>query len=129
MTLPSGVRVVRLSPSSVEVMLERIARKEVPVKAVFSGTPMPGYTLGPVAVKPSKVMLVGAESELKPVTQVETDPVDLSGIQASFQIEKPLRHSGTYTRLEPVRQVEVTVTIIPPTVIMEQETKEGAGNE
>lgn len=114
LSLPSGVRVVRLAPSTVEVKLEKVGHKLVRVKVVTSGEPAPGYTVARVEVKPKKVTVVGAQSELKGVHEVETDPIELSGIRESFHGEVPLHHAGSYTRLDPIRQVDVAVVLRPP---------------
>ena len=42
LNLPSALKVVRLSPSYVEVKLERIRERTVPVNVVLTGAPLPG---------------------------------------------------------------------------------------
>ncbi|ORJ63047.1 CdaR family protein [Geothermobacter hydrogeniphilus] len=114
LNIPSALRVTRLSPSYVDVKLERVKKKSVPVKVAVSGEPPEGYKLVKVSIKPSKVTIEGAESELKNVHQVQTEPVDLTGVKESFTLMVPVAYRGTYTRLIGQAAVEVQVTIKGP---------------
>ena len=55
LNIPSGVKVTRLSPSFVDVKLERIKEKMVPVQVVFSGVPAEGFQVSAVRVNPERV--------------------------------------------------------------------------
>jgi len=120
--LPSALKVTRLSPSFVDVKLERIKTKKVPVKAVISGTPAEGYEFEAIHLKPTEVAVEGAESELKDVSQVETDPIDIEGVQDSFTLIVPINFRGKYTTLKDDKTVEVQVDI---TKLPEPETPAG----
>jgi YbbR domain-containing protein len=109
--LPSALKVTRLSPSFVDVKLERIKTKKVPVKAIISGTPAEGFTFDAINFKPTEVAVEGAESELKDISQVETDPIDIEGVQDSFTMIVPINFRGTYTMLKEDKTVEVQVSI------------------
>ncbi|MCK4691181.1 MAG: YbbR-like domain-containing protein, partial [Desulfuromonadales bacterium] len=80
LNLPSGLRVTRLSPSFIDLKLERIRQKRVPVKIALVGEPLAGYRIGSVRAVPERVLVEGAESELKNVREVTTEPIDLSGV-------------------------------------------------
>ncbi len=112
--LPSALKVTRLSPSYVDVKLERIKAKPVPVKVVLAGLPAAGYELGPVVAVPGKVVVEGAEGELKNINEVKTEAVEIDGVKDSFAIIVPVNYVGTYTVLKEDKTVEVQVTIIPP---------------
>ncbi len=109
--LPSALKITRLSPSYVDVKLERIQSKKVPVKVVVAGTPAVGCQLEAVRLIPTEVLVEGAESELKDVAQVETDPVEIEGVRDSFSLIVPIDYRGKYTNLKEDRTVEVQVTI------------------
>ncbi len=114
LNIPSALKVTRLSPSYVDVKLERIRRKKVPVKVLLQGEPPEGYRLGEVRVKPGQVTVEGAESELKDVNEVETEPVDLSQSRESFTLMVPVVYRGKYTYLKEETAVEVRVDIKGP---------------
>lgn len=113
LNIPSGVKVTRLSPSFIDVKLERIREKKVPLKVVFSGLPAEGFQLGSVRLKPEQVTVEGAESEIKDITEVPTDPVDVEGVKASFTLMVPISYRGKYTWLRDSEAVEVRVGVEP----------------
>ncbi len=112
--IPSGLKVTRLSPSFVDVRLDRVITRTVQVEAVFTGTPAKGYALGSVRIKPSRVEVEGAESELKDVNEVPTEPVDIDGVKESFALIVPLDYQGKYSHLKEDQTVELRVEIIAP---------------
>lgn len=111
LNLPSGLRVTRLSPSFIDLKLERVKQKEVPVKIALSGEPMPGYRVGRLRAVPDQVLVEGAETELKSVTAVTTEAIDLEGVNEGFSLIVPLVHRGTYTYLKEEKTTEVQVEI------------------
>lgn len=113
LNIPSGVKVTRLSPSFIDVKLERIKEKAVPLKVVFSGSPAEGFRLGAVRIKPEQVTVEGAESEIKDVTEVTTDPVEVEGVKESFTLMVPISYRGKYTWLNDSEAVEVRVSVEP----------------
>lgn len=113
LNIPSALRVTRVSPSFVDVKLERIKEKQVPVVATLEGEPMPGYKLTGTKLAPQKVTVVGAESELKDIRQVVTEPVRLTEVTESFSLMVPLNYQGNYTQLKEQEAVEVQVSIEP----------------
>jgi len=113
LSLPSGLRVTRISPSYVDVKLERIREKEVPIRLVLTGEPVKGYRVVETFLDPERVIVAGAGSELKAVTEVTTEPIDLSGVQESFSQTAPIDHPGIYTYLKDQKTVEVEVLLEP----------------
>ncbi|MGM0415867.1 MAG: CdaR family protein, partial [Thermodesulfobacteriota bacterium] len=111
LNLPRSIVVSRMSPSYVDVKLERLVQKEVPLQVVFDGTPAPGYSIVEVMAAPDLVAVEGAESEIKQVSEVETEPVDVGGLKTSFSLTVPLNYSGIYTRLIKTKTAEVQVII------------------
>lgn len=113
LNLPSGLRVTRLSPSFIDLKLERIKQKRVPVKIALVGEPMKGFQVGRVQATPAQVVIEGAESELKSVNSVTTEPVDLHGVNQGFSQIVPLVHLGTYTHFKDEKTTEIQVEILP----------------
>ena len=109
--LPSARKVTRVSPSYVDVKLERIREKVVPVQVMLSGTPANGAVVEAVVAVPPRVTVEGAESEIKNVAEVVTEPVDLTGIRESFKVMVPIDYRGRYTSLKEIQSTEVRVTL------------------
>lgn len=112
LNIPSGLKVTRLSPSFVDVRLDRVKTKTVPVEAIFAGTPAQGHNLRDLQIKPPRVEIEGAESELKDVNEVQTEPVDIEGVKESFALIVPLDYQGRYSHLKEDQTVELRVEII-----------------
>jgi YbbR domain-containing protein len=112
--LPSGLLVTRISPSFVDVKLDRVRNKQVPVQVVFSGELSEGYQLAEVTVSPERVLIEGAEGEIKDITEVPTQPVEIGGVREGFTLMVPLRYQGRYSDLKEDRTVELQVKILPP---------------
>lgn len=117
LNLPSGLRVTRLSPSFIDVRLERIQQKQVPIKISLTGEPMSGFEIGSVRAVPDHVVIEGAETELKNVSDVTTEEVDLTDINSSFSLIVPLLHRGNYSWFKNERTTEIQVEIAAVEVV------------
>ena len=94
--------------------LEKIQQKKVPVRTVFSGVLPEGLKVDKITVKPEQVLVQGAGSELKNVSEVETEPIEVSEVRESFKLEVPLNYVGKFSSLdEELKAVEVDVVIGP----------------
>lgn len=111
LNLPSGLRVTRLSPSFIDLKLERVKQKRVPIKIALRGEPLRGYQVGRVNAIPDRVVIAGAESELKNIHEVTTESIDLSGVNEGFSLIVPLVHQGTYTDFKDEKTTEVQVEV------------------
>lgn len=112
LTLPTGLTMTRISPAYVDVKLERIREKAVPVRVVLGGEPAPGYRVRRLRVAPPQVTVSGAESELKAVSEVVTEGLDIGGVRETFTQTVALSHSRPFTTLKEQRTVEVQVQIV-----------------
>ncbi|MFK5926847.1 MAG: CdaR family protein [Desulfuromusa sp.] len=113
LNLPSGLRVTRLSPSFIDLKLERIKQKLVPIKIALTGEPLSGFEVASVKVVPDEVLIEGAETELKSVSEVITEEVDLNGVNEGFSLIVPLVYRGSYTHFKDEKTTEVQVEIEP----------------
>lgn len=113
LNIPSALRVTRVSPSFVDIKLERIKEKSVPVVVQLEGAPGDGFRLAEVTPNPPKVTIVGAEGEVKDVREVATEPIVVTDVNESFSLMVPLNHQGKYTKLKEQGTVEVQVMIEP----------------
>ena len=117
LNLPSGLRVTRLSPSFIDLKLERIKEKMVPVHIALTGEPLFGFKVGSVRAVPEKVSIAGAETELKGINEVKTESIDLTGVNEGFSVIVPLIHNGTYTYFKDEKTADVQVVVEPVEVV------------
>ena len=61
--------------------------------------------------EPIRVVVAGAGSELKAVTEVVTEEITLDGVRESFSQTAPIDYSGLYTYLKEQKTVEVEVLL------------------
>ncbi len=113
LNLPPGVRVVRISPSSLTIALAKRYSRKVSVRPVIQGEPAPGMELGEVTFKPPKVTISGSEDELRDVDWVWTLPLDVKDLKTTTKITAALRPPpGRAVHLDRSK-VEVTINIRP----------------
>ena len=78
--LPRGVRVARISPAKISLSVERLTRKQVPVRVRLAGVPATGYTVVGTLVSPDKVEVVGPASRVEHLESLWTEAVDVSAL-------------------------------------------------
>jgi YbbR domain-containing protein len=113
LNIPTGLKITRISPSYVDVKLERVRERDVPVRVVLTGEPAPGFIVKSVKAVPEKATVSGAESELKGVSEVETEAIDLTHVQESFSQTVAISYTGNYTNLKNTKTVEAQVVLEP----------------
>ena len=122
--LPQGLKITRISPSYVDVKLERVGERDVPVRVVLTGKPAPGFIVKESKAIPEKVAVTGAESELKGVSEVVTEGIDMTHVQESFSQTVAISYIGNYTDLKETKTVEVQVALQPDPDYVPPQTEE-----
>lgn len=111
--IPRILKITRLSPAVVDVMLEKIRKKKVPVRTVFSGVLPENLQVEKIEIRPAQVVVVGAGSELKNISEVETEVIEIAEVHESFKMQIPLNYVGKFTSLQEEQVVDVNVIIGP----------------
>lgn len=125
--LPDQVQVVSVAPSSLQVRLDRLLRRKLPVVPVTRGDVAEGYALKKVTVSPDRVEVSGPASVVRALTEVATDEVDVTALKedADFQVGLNLKkgliraaRSGDFTVAVRVAAVtrERTFDAVPVTL-------------
>jgi len=113
LNLPGPLKVTRLSPSYIDVKLERVVSKNVLVKAQLNGKPATGYRVAAVHVNPQQVMIEGAESEVAGLDSVATETVDITDVRETRREMVSLSYPARYSSLKNQVAVEVEIVIEP----------------
>lgn len=116
--LPRTTTVTSIAPSQIILDIDRIVVQNMPVHMITTGNPAPGYRVASVTADPSKVRVRGPSRELARLDEVDTDPVDLSGITGNVTREATVPSPGPHTHIE-AQQIAVNVTVAP--VIIQKE--------
>ena len=81
--LPRGIDVLRVQPSSITLLLDKLIQKRLTTKAVVIGQPAEGYKLAAVTLEPDHIAITGPLSVLEDEEYIETNLIDISNLKAS----------------------------------------------
>lgn len=90
--LPSGVKLVEISPSFVDLELTKIGSRQLPVTLGLPEDLPPGYRMEDISILPGEVAVKGPEGELSGLKNVWILP-SLDQVQAEKTISLPLTSS------------------------------------
>ncbi|MFQ5344688.1 MAG: YbbR-like domain-containing protein [Mariprofundus sp.] len=90
-SLPVGLHIEKIQPDRLELQVDRLVKRSVPVKAHFE---LPeGWQAKIISIKPQQVELTGPEVWLETLLEVNTTPIRLDLKEGSFEtrtgIESP----------------------------------------
>jgi YbbR domain-containing protein len=133
LNLPSGFRAEDVTiekPKSLTLELERVVSESVSVTPVLRGLLPKGMILvGEPSVTPDRVVVRGPASEMRGVTSVETEPIELRGRPGKFSREVRLRGldgrsvvpDKVLVDVEVAKRAVRTIPGIPPTILQGEE--------
>lgn len=103
--LPPGVELLDVYPKQLSVVLDRLIEKELKVKGRLVGKPGSGFQLKECSINPIMVKVTGPQQKLEKLTEIETQPVLLTGRTRSFiqtAALKPLLDDGHHPKIQHV---------------------------
>lgn len=108
--VPFAATVTKIEPSSVKIVFEETAAKDVAVRTVITGSPADDYIVKAVTVKPAMVLIEGSKSDIKRINHIKTEPIDITGFSESFRQETGLDLGDSSLRSKTTR-VDVNIII------------------
>ncbi len=81
--LPPGISLKKVEPTAVEVTLDTVLTKEVPVQVDWIGVLGEGLLLGEVQLEPEIIEVVGGKKILESVSTIYSEPVSLDNLKDS----------------------------------------------
>lgn len=75
--LPHAAALIKISPSTVTVVLEEIAAKNVIVQPVITGSPKKGFVLSGAAVNPMNIDIKGSKTTIEKIQSIKTEKIDI----------------------------------------------------
>jgi len=109
--VPFNLKVVRVSPSSLKIRLDRVITKTVEVRPAIVGKPAPGFRLQKVEVHPAYIRVEGARKEVESLRFLRTEPIDITGIYEGLSYDGKIDTSGRNIRIQDKDPLEVKVFI------------------
>ena len=79
--MPFGVKVVKISPSILNLDLERTLQKVVPIRPRVVGQPAPGFEVAEVTSEPAEVRIAGPRTRVEETTAAFTEPLSVDGAE------------------------------------------------
>jgi YbbR-like protein len=110
LALPPGVDIMSIEPAEIDFTLDNLLRKEIPVQVEQFGAPPEGLKISELIVKPSRVTIVGPESELSSLNIINTEPLDVRDITSDTEKDVPLKIINRYSDIS-TNQVKVKIVL------------------
>ena len=112
-TVPYGINVVQVGPSTLTMEFETSGVRVVPVEPDLEGRPAAGFEVTKVTSDPQTVEVAGPESALKRLDAAVTEPVTITGETRSVREVVTIGVQDASLRLTRPQTAVVTVTISP----------------
>lgn len=124
-TLPPVMRVIRVSPARITLVLSQKKSKNLPIRPILRGEVPKGFEVAGVEFSPNEAVISGRDEDLKELDWIWTNPIDISGLKRDTTLEVRLQlPRGKTVRLSPA-QVTAKV-LVRSTVKQPDEQKQPA---
>jgi len=109
-----GVKVTRIQPSSIDILLEPFLRRNIPVRPRITGQVAKDFEIREIRAEPDTVMVSGPEDIITKMAEISTIPVDVTGATATVSGEFGFDLKGSRISVDNNEAVaRVTVVITP----------------
>jgi hypothetical protein len=109
--VPPEIEVIAISPGELNIVLDGIADRVLPIAADLTGSPAPGYAVDDATVEPHVARVEGPSTILGKMRSITTDPVSLEGRTASFSVPATVLADQPGVRVREGQVVTVAVRI------------------
>jgi YbbR domain-containing protein len=82
---PRGIKTLRIQPGTINLVLDRLIQKDVPVEYVVTGKISDNYELASITMEPASLSVSGPNLVLDDVRSLKTKPIDVSVLTKSTQ--------------------------------------------
>ena len=84
--LPSGVRLEKIQPSSIQVRVEPIQERELEIEPRLEGKLASGYELSGVSINPQRMRVRGPASHVNALIRASTETIVVEGRKEDFTV-------------------------------------------
>lgn len=78
---PRGIDVLRIQPTNITLLLDRLIEKSLPIKADVTGVPLSGFELTEISFEPQNILVSGPQGVLKDESTLITESIDITGLK------------------------------------------------
>lgn len=111
--LPIGVKILSISPTTINPVLEHVDRRSVPVEVVKKNDVPNGYRLVRLQAMPKNVRIKGPRNVVERISVIRSQPVDLADIPASLKWDLPLTTGYSSVTFDEEVQPKISVEVEP----------------
>jgi hypothetical protein len=86
--LPPGIKLTEVQPGRIAVDLEAVEEKDVDVEPNISGKPSDGFEVYSATAVPARIRVRAPSSIVKEMGSISTDPVDVTGKKDGFTLRQ-----------------------------------------
>ena len=106
--VPPGITISEIRPSDLHLNIETASIRKVSVVPSLTGT-VPDKSK--VVIAPAEVQLKGVQAELRKITSVVTEPINIEQLKTSGKLIVPLLIKPDGVRIDSIDPAQVTVTL------------------
>lgn len=88
--VPRGINVLRINPTHITLLLDRLIKKELPIKAITRGKVPWEYELASITIQPAQLDIAGPQEVLGPEEFLKTTAIDLAEVTSTTNKQIPL---------------------------------------
>jgi len=115
-SVPRGIKVLRTQPDSLIFSMDKLIQKQLAVKPTTKGNLAAHYVLQEVRMKPENISITGPQAVLAQLNALQTQVIDISGMNQSMQLQVPLDLSPALLELIGETSVTADLVIVEETV-------------
>ncbi len=111
LVVPRGISVLRINPTHLTLVLDRLIKKELPVKAITQGKLPEEYELAAISIAPARLEVAGPQNILGRETALQTTSIDLADLtqSTSKQVALDLRPEVAELIGDPMVTVKIDI--------------------
>ena len=109
-SVPRGVTVLRVQPSSIILSIDKLIQKDFPITPFTSGDVAAGYEVEKLVMNPEKITITGPETVLSLADQLITEIIDINGLKETKSYQVPLDLDPKFVSL--IGQTAVTAEVV-----------------
>ncbi len=110
-TLPPGVKLMKVIPQYVEVSLDERVEKNLPVQVDWQGILDRDISILDVIVEPPVVKVMGVKEEMEEIHTIYTEKISVENIKSDTELSAKLLLNPASLRLAPGQKERVTVKV------------------
>ncbi len=113
---PQGIKVQRLQPTNITLLIDQLFEKNFPITPIFEGTPLSGFEIKSIELDPQQLTVTGPKTFLEQQTALNTVIINLDDLQESTKLQVQLDLSENMLNL--IGESVVTVTLNVDEIIL-----------